>query len=128
MLAIIGALRMPEIGGKKFVTDFRSMIESEVQKALEDGRGIIREAVGELKDVIKDQSKGAARAIREQAQHIRDGMSDYIGNNPTDEELAAEAAAKAAKANGATETQTITAGEVGSLDPILSKSEGGTAS
>lgn len=116
---------MPEIGGKKFATDFRSMIETEVQKALQQGRTIIREATDELKDVIVEQSKGAARAIRVEAQHIRDGLGEYTGNNPTEEELAAEKAAR--DAADKTETQTITAGEVGSADPILSESAGDTA-
>lgn len=87
ILAIIEGIMPSEVGGKKFVTDFKSMIQSEVAKALDEGRAIIREATTDLKDAIKEQSKGAARLIRQEAQHIRDELGEYTGNNPPDEEL-----------------------------------------
>lgn len=97
-----------EIGGKKFVSDFKSMIEKEVAKALDEGRSIIREATTELTDAIKEQSRGAARVIRDNAQHIRDEMGEFTGNNPPDGE----------------EEQK----QEGKPDPTQSQSEGGTAS
>lgn len=106
-----------EIGGKKFVSDFKSMIEKEIASALDAGRTIIREATTELKDAISEQSRGAARVIREQAQHIRDEMGEFTGNNPPDEEPPPEG-----------EKQTIKTDEVGKLDPTLLNSGGGTAS
>ena len=77
---------MPEIGGKKFASDFRGLIETELAKAFEEGRQIIGEATQELRETIRNQAKGAARVLRKEAQHIRDGMGDYTGNNPPETE------------------------------------------
>lgn len=80
---MIGALPMvSEIGGKKLVTDFRSMIQNEVAKALEKGRAVIAEATGELTREIEENAAGAARLIRHEARQIREGFEDYLGNNP----------------------------------------------
>jgi hypothetical protein len=86
---VLQELRMPEqIGGKKFAEDFRAMVKNELAKAFEQGQAIIREASNELKDAVIEQSKGAARVIRQEAQHVRDSLGEYTGNNPPDDEEA----------------------------------------
>jgi hypothetical protein len=87
ILFLIGALPMPsEVGGKKFVSDFKAMIHGEVAKALEEGRAVIRDATADLRKAIVEQSHGAARVIRQEARHIRAELGEYTGNNPPDEE------------------------------------------
>ena len=92
-----------EIGGKKLVTDFRSMIQNEVAKALEKGRAKIAEATGELTQEIENSAAGAARVIREEARAVKDGFAEYLGNNQVES-------------------------EDGKPDPTQSQSGGGTAS
>jgi hypothetical protein len=82
ILLEIGALRMPDLGGKKFTEDFRTMLQQQVQKAFEDGRKIIQQATTELTDEIKVQSEGAARVIRAETRVIREGFAPTTGNNP----------------------------------------------
>lgn len=77
---------MPDLGGKKFVEDFRTMLQKQVAAAFEEGRQRISEATRELTKEIIDQSTGAAKAIRAEAATIREGFSPTTGNNPTDEE------------------------------------------
>jgi len=109
ILFIIGALPMPsEIGGKKFASNFKSMIQDEVSKALAEGQSIIRSATNELKDAIKDQSSAAARVIREEAKHIREAFEEYTGNAAPEDEVAAEEARLAAAE---------AAGKVAAADP-----------
>jgi hypothetical protein len=80
---------MPEqIGGKKFAQDFRDMVQKELAGAFAQGQAIIREATNELKDAVVEQSKGAARVIRQEAQHVRDSLGEYTGNNPPEDEEA----------------------------------------
>lgn len=86
ILALIGALKMPDLGGKKFVEDFRTMLQKQVAAAFEEGRQRISEATRELTKEIIDQSTGAAKAIRAEAATIREDFSPTTGNNPTDEE------------------------------------------
>lgn len=63
------------------------MVQGELAKALEEGRAHIREATVDLKDAIREQSRGAARVIREEAAHIRRELGEFTGNNaPEDEE------------------------------------------
>lgn len=73
---------MPEIGGKKFAEDFRTMLQTEVAKAIEDGRTVVRAAVTDLTDTIREQSKGAAKMIHEEARVVRETFSPTTGNNP----------------------------------------------
>lgn len=75
-----------EIGGKRFASQFRSMIQDEVSKAFEAGRAHIKAATDELTAEIHHQSTAAARVIRQEVQHLRDGFSDYTGNAAPDEE------------------------------------------
>lgn len=102
---MIGALPMvSEIGGKKLVTDFRSMIQNEVAKALEKGRAKIAEATGELTREIEESAAGAARVIREEARHVREGFADYLGNNaPETEEGKQNQDPTQSQSNGSTE-------------------------
>jgi hypothetical protein len=80
---------MPEqIGGKKFVQDFRAMIQKEIAAAFAQGQALIQDATSDLKDAVLEQSKGAARIIRQEAQHVRDALGEYTGNNPPDDEEA----------------------------------------
>lgn len=73
---------MPEIGGKKFAEDFKTMLQTEVAKAIEDGRTVVRAAVTDLTDSIRDQSRGAAKVIRAEALAVREAFSPTTGNNP----------------------------------------------
>lgn len=77
---------MPDLGGKKFTEDFRTMLQKQVADAFAQGRQIIAEAANELTDEIVNQSKGAARAIRAEAAVIREGFSPTTGNNPPEGE------------------------------------------
>jgi hypothetical protein len=86
ILAIIGALRMPDLGGKKFAEDFKTMLQKEIAKAFEDGRQSIAEATKELTDTIREQSRGAAKVIRAEAQTVREAFAPTTGNNPLDTE------------------------------------------
>jgi len=87
ILLMIGALPMvSEIGGKKLVTDFRSMIQREVANALAKGRAQIMAATGELTREIEESAAGAARVIREEARAVKDGFAEYLGNNAPETE------------------------------------------
>lgn len=101
---MIGALYMPEIGGKKFANGFRAMLETTIQKAVAESTAIVQQAATELADEIKAQGLGAARVLREEARHVREAFTPYTGNNEDGE---------------ATD---------GKPDPTLTKSDGGTAS
>lgn len=86
ILAMIGALYMPEIGGKKFASGFRDMLEKTIQKAMVESTAIVQEAANELASEMKAQAKGAARAIRQEAAHVRETFAPYTGNNEDDGE------------------------------------------
>lgn len=73
---------MPDLGGKKFVEDFRAALKAQVEKAFADGRAVIQQATDELAKEIREQSSGAARAIRDETRTIREGFSPTTGNNP----------------------------------------------
>lgn len=80
-----------EFGGRKFASNFRQMIQDELSKAFEEGHKHIKDATQELKDAVREQSRGAARVIREEAKHIRDTFEEYTANNaPDDEQVARE--------------------------------------
>lgn len=80
-----------EFGGRKFASNFRQMIQDELAKAFEEGHAEIRSATQELKDTVREQARGAARVIREEAKHVRDTFGDYTANNaPDDEQVARE--------------------------------------
>jgi hypothetical protein len=86
ILDMIGAWNMPDLGGKKFAADFQSMLKSEIAKAFADGQQIIREATDELTAEIRNQSKGAARAIRAETAAVKEAFSPTTGNNPPEGE------------------------------------------
>jgi len=77
---------MPEIGGKKFAEDFKTMLQNEVAKAFSDGRRILQDATDELTQTIREQSAGAARVIRAEAQTVREAFTPTTGNNPPEVE------------------------------------------
>ena len=81
ILSIVGALYVVEIGGKKFANGFRDMLEKTIQQAMRESTAIVQEAANELADEMRSQAKGAARAIREEAAHVRETFQPYTGNN-----------------------------------------------
>jgi hypothetical protein len=86
ILALIGALKMPDLGGKKFAEDFKTMLQKEIAKAFEDGQRLISDATKELTDEIRQQSKGAASVIRAEARTVREAFQPTTGNNQPEEE------------------------------------------
>jgi hypothetical protein len=78
----------PDLGGKKFAEDFKTMLQQEIAQAFTDGRKMIAEATKDLTDTIREQSRGAARVIRTEAQTVREAFSPTTGNNPPEEEPA----------------------------------------
>lgn len=86
ILAIIGALRMPELGGKKFAEDFKATLQKQIAAAFAEGQQIIQEATTELTEEIRNQSRGAARIIRAEAQTVREAFAPTTGNNPPETE------------------------------------------
>ena len=110
ILAMIGALYMPEIGGKKFASGFQRMLETTIQKAMLESTAIVQEAADELATEMKAQARGAARAIRQEAAHVRQTFEPYTGNNETED----DGEKKSAETDG-------------KPDPTLTKSEGDAA-
>lgn len=77
---------MPDLGGKKFAEDFKTMLQKEIANAFAEGQQIIKEATAELTEEIKAQSRGAARVIRAEAQTVREAFQPTTGNNPPEGE------------------------------------------
>lgn len=73
---------MADLGGKKFVDDFKANLQQQIAKAFSEGRQIIQEATDELTAEIRDQSRGAANVIRAEARAVKEAFSPTTGNNP----------------------------------------------
>jgi hypothetical protein len=76
----IGATKMPELGGKKLAGEFGGLLAG-VRKLVDEAKLGIAAAITELTSEIQS-GKEVERAIRAEAQVVRDAFAEVLGNSP----------------------------------------------
>lgn len=75
---------MPEVGGKRLAGEFAGML-SDVRKAVDEIKLEVAGAVTELMTEIQ-AGKSVAKAIRAEADEVRQAFGTVLGNAPPAEE------------------------------------------
>jgi hypothetical protein len=96
------AIEMPEIGGKKLSGEFGEMLAG-VRRMIDETKLDIAAAVSELTTEVRG-GKQVAKALREEAAHVRSAFGAVLGNDPGAAEDKGIADDLAGKPNGGDST------------------------
>ena len=72
---------MPEVGGKKLAGDFSGMM-ADLRKSVDAAKETVHSAVVELKTEIESGAASAVKALRDEANEVRKGFGELLGNGP----------------------------------------------